>query len=300
MTFVLPLSPLHIPSLALSRLPPSEARPWEALTSQGPEPLALALAHLWPWGRRAWVATHGPLVRALATAVSRTSKTWEISGLCADPQAAMPLLRWAARQLALLGAERLLLRLPAEGPLVVAAHRAGFLVLACEHLYRLAGGEGTAPPPLSPLGPEDQHAAFHLYLTTSPASVRALQGPTLSHWQAAMAARGPTRDLGLWHEGQLVAWARLRFTAGEPVATVILHPRARERAQEVVAAVAAAARRPLHFLVPAHQQALASALEALGAQPRGQLLSLVMPLARAVALPQEAMPEPFAGKVVVS
>jgi len=297
------LSPLHLPSLALGRLPPSQACPWEGLGGRRPPPLAVALSHLWPVGRRAWVACRGPWVTGLIAAVRRTFSTWEVSGLCAeDGELAASLLRWAPRQLSLEGAERLLLRLPAEGELVMAAHRAGFLVLACEHLYVLTAAAACGPHPLAPLGPGHEHHMFRLYLSASPPSVRALQGPTLGHWQATLLPGRQARDLGLWEGGQLTAWLRLRPSPQGMLATAVLHPQAKERAQTVVEAAAALARgHPLFFLVPAHQQALASALEAAGGHLMGHYVSLVKPLAQAVPLTaQEAAPEPVRGRVPVS
>jgi hypothetical protein len=302
MTLVLPLSPLHIPQLLLGHLPPSQAYPWERLGAPPASAMSIGLAHLWPLRGRAWVAMRGPRVMGVVACTHRSHHTWEVLGLCAQEEgAAAALLQEAARHLALAGGERLLLRLPAEAPLLAAAHRAGFLVVAYEHLYKGQAWKAPAPSTLLALGEEHQQQAFRLFLSASPAAVRALQGPTLGQWRSALTSQCPSRELGLWEEGELLAWARLSLAPQGVVATALVHPRAGARAPEVVAALTVfAGPRPLYMLVPSHQQTIIAALESLQWPLVGRFISLVRPLAQAAVAAPAASLETIRGRVAVN
>lgn len=283
MSLILPLSPLHLPSLLLSRLPPDETWSRDRLADAPRSAVKAALHHVRPFRWQAWVAMRGPWVSGLIGASYLGYHTWEISALSAvDGDEALFLLGWACRHLAMGGGQRLLMRLQAESPLEPVAHKAGFLALGCEDLYLLSETEGIGGlEPLAPLTPLQLHQAFQLYIASAPSWVRALEGPTLGQWRASFRGLGRGQDLGLWHKGQLLAWVRLWPGAKGTVAMALIHPSAQGRAKEVAArALQRCQRQPVYFLVPSYQQGLAAALEGEGFPLLRRFVNFLRPLAQ--------------------
>ena len=171
----------------------------------------------------AWVWTDGLACRGLASVRNRSLPTaWEVDRLVLqgdDEWCCLSLLEKLCGAGTELGVERVFLRLPADSPMLYAAHKAGFSPYMTEYLYfrdagqgRIAanGHDGTSAL-MSPRVKDasDDYRLFRLYEKCVPAHIRRVEGMTYGEWQAA-------RETGVGSEwvfeegGNLVGWLGTR------------------------------------------------------------------------------------------
>lgn len=290
------------------RVYPNEAKPWDRLGphDQGPHPLEAALEQWFSFatGKHAWVSVRGATIRGLVSARRRGKRSvWEVDCLinaAEDPGVVLSLLGRMCGDIARMGGERVFLRLSAESTILGLLRQAGFFPYARETLYRSpapAPAEGPALP-LRRRTREDAFGIYQLYSALAPASVRAIEGPTLREWLAAQEpAGGRSQELVLEEEGVIVAWARL-IPGQEGRLALLVHPDYRQ-GDALVRAVASrlAGSRAVLCLVPSYGGAIVRPLRRQGFQPAGEYLLLAKRLAEPAA---EVLPERVSTAVPVS
>ena len=290
------------------RVYPNEAKTWDrlGLHDRGPHPLETALEQWFSFatGKHTWVSVRGATIRGVISARRRAKRSaWEVEVLIDasdDKDVVLSLLRRMTAGVTKLGAERVFLRLAADSHLLDIAREAGFFTYSSETLYRHAGPlrAGSPCPAARPRTKTDTLGIFHLYTRSVPASVRAIEGPTLREWLAALEPWGgrPT-DIVLEEDGVIAAWLRLlpgqpaRFSLLQGQASIDLDAVAREAAARLSGS------RSYLCLAPSYGQSLAVALKGLGFEPAGEYVALAKRLLRPA---EEMTPEKVSSAVPVS
>ena len=185
-------------------------------------------------------------MRAVAAFRPRSgARSWEISHLYATPDsgdALTALLEQAAVLSAHGGAERVFLRVEADGDTIPTARRAGFFPCYRETLYRRTTSD---PEPRRGLfdadshstkrGPEHDYTLFRLYNETTPVKVRQLVGMTLDQWKDSRERSvGRRRERVVEVDGTVRSWLATSVRSGVGMIDVALHPDYAALAPDVV------------------------------------------------------------------
>jgi hypothetical protein len=243
----------------------------------------------------------GLALRGLASARRRGRRgVWEVDYLLVAPdeeRTCASLLEELTCGLGRAGAEKVFLRLDAQGRLLESARSAGFFPYVRERLWRLeqpAQAPDCPPLPMRLRTAADLQPLFQLYNASVPAAVRRHEALTLREW-AAVQERGRCQHLVLQKDGRLAAWLRLARQHGAGC-FALLAPRREDAPLENLLATALHYLhdlRPIFCLVPEYERGLATRLADLGFQPATEYAVLANRLVRPV---EEAAPVPSAAQ----
>jgi len=170
-------------------------------------------------------------------------------------------------------AQRILLRLAADSPLMPAAQRAGFFPCFRESLLTgaltVVSSDKLAPPLQEPSAraPQDDFSLFQLYSATTPAPVRDALALTFDQWQELqepLCRRG--QEWVIQVDGRLVGWMSLSPVSQGIIGRATVHPE-HPKAVESFLELASAQPGAHHWLVPDYLTHVASALQHRGLQP---------------------------------
>ncbi|MCY4654138.1 MAG: hypothetical protein OXC95_13360 [Dehalococcoidia bacterium] len=226
------------------------------------------------------------------------TRSWEISHLHATPDsgdALIALLERAAAVSAYGGAERVFLRVQADGDTIPMARRAGFFPCYLETLYRR---QTSASEPRRGLfdtdshsvkrRPEHDHALFRLYNETTPVKVRQLVGMTLDQWKDSRERSiGRRIERVVEVDGIVRSWLTTSARSGVGMIDVALHPDYAALAPDVVDFALRSLRNAnsVVALVPDYVPLLGGVLEERGFAPEAEFAVLVKSMARMARQP---------------
>ena len=227
-------------------------------------------------------------------------RSWEVSHLFASLSdgGVIALLEQAAAVSAYGGAERVFLRVEADGDIIPAARRAGFFPCYLETLYR---GQTTVSKSRRGLfdtdahsmkrGPEHDHTLFRLYNETTPVKVRQFAGMTLDQWKDSRERSvGRRIERVVEVDGGVRSWLATSVRSGVGRIDVALHPDYAALAPDLVdfALRSLGNANSIVTLVPDYAPSLGSCLEERGFRPEGEFAVLVKSTARMARQPVEA------------
>jgi hypothetical protein len=262
----------------------SAAKPWERL-GQDPSTPALLGSLLEHWmstvsgSRRAWVYQEGGEVKGIAAARPRSGPhVWEVDLLLLSTEKeaeeiTLPLLEEVASAGGTQGVQKVLLRLPAESPLVSLVRRIGFHPYVKERLFVHKAPHEPGPPtselPLRPVQRRDLFPLYQLYLRTTPRPIQQIEAPTLQEWLATRERGGIAawRREYLWEEqGTIQGWLRLQGLGRVGYLDLMVHEAGEGRALDLVLWALHRFRRRAIVCspVPEYRVAIAHALQAAG------------------------------------
>lgn len=244
----------------------------------------------------AWVCVGKSGIHGLATIRQRSGpRSWELSRLYSNSrsgQVIVRLLESAAAGAGLHGAERVFLRVPADSPTVSAARLAGFFPSHLDTVYqgtaRLAGPSHSlfdAESHMRQKRRDDDHSLFRLYNAATPVKVRQLVGMTFDQWASSQEpGPGRSRESVLVVADDVQGWLCTSSRPGRGALTVRLHPDYDTLTPEVVEAglKRLSGTRSVFAVVEEHAPRLATALEGMGFQARGEFVVLVKSIAQRV------------------
>lgn len=175
------------------------------------------------------------------------------------------------------GIQRIFARLPEDGPEIKAFQQVGFSIYTREDIFRL---EQIPPGPphsekraLRPQQPSDSWGLQRLYAAAAPRLVQQAENLTAKKWDTALGPwlrRARREGYVLEDEGEIVGYVRIRPGQTGHWLEMLLHPRAYERAEElVVHALSLLAEHPPHPIyccLRRYQGGLRVPLEAQGFQ----------------------------------
>lgn len=291
------------------RVYPNEAKPLDRLGVEDRTHLLETALEQWfsfATGKHTWVSVRGATIQGLISARRRGNRTaWEVEVLIDasdDQNIVLSLFSRMAAGVTKAGAERVFLRLDADSALVDTARSAGFFQYTLETLYRRdKGPRGQASAGgLRPRGQHDLHGIYQLYAHAVPANVRAIEGPTMRQWQAALEPwGGRTTDLVLEEDSIINAW--LRVLPGQPGRFRIVVEQAFSEMDGLVQTALSRLResQTVLTLVPAYDGALAASLTRAGFEPAAEYVTLAKRLAKPVE-EEEAVQEAARKAVPVS
>lgn len=271
---------------------PNEAKPLETLGLEDhAKPLENALEQWFSFatGQHTWVSVRGATIRGLISARARAKKSaWEVEVLidaADDPEMVLSLFGRMDAGVIKQRAERVFLRLDADGALVDTVRSAGFFRYAGETLYRRPGGAPAAPavPNLREVEKHDWMGIYQLYGRVVPANIRSIEGSTFREWQAAREDwGGRPEDLVLEEDGAITAW--LRVLPGDHGRLSAL---ARVGSEQLDAIIAVGLARltdsdEVFALAPEYDAELASSLARNGFQPAAEYAVLAKRLSEPV------------------
>ena len=229
------------------------------------------------------------------------TRSWEISHLYAtldSGDALIALLEQAAAASAYGGAERVFLRVEADGDTIPTARRAGFFPCYRETLYRrqTAASESRrglfdADAHSMKRGPEHDYALFRLYNETTPVKVRQLVGMTLDQWRDSRELSvGRRTERVVEVDGNVRGWLTTSARSGVGRMDVALHPDYSALAPDVVdfALRSLGNANSVVALVPDYAPLLGSCLEDLEFRPEAEFALLVKSTARMARQPMAA------------
>ncbi len=229
------------------------------------------------------------------------TKSWEISHLYATPDsgdALIALLEQAAAVSAYGGAERVFLRVEADGDIIPTARRAGFFPCYLETLYRgrplISGsrrGLFDTDAHSMKRGQEHDHALFRLYNETTPVKVRQLVGMTLGQWKDSRErSNGRRIERVVEVEGNVRGWLTTSVRSGIGRIDVVPHPDYAALTPDLIdyALRSLSNSRSVVALVPDYAPVLGSYLEERGFRPAGEFAVLVKSTARMARQPVAA------------
>ena len=241
-------------------------------------------------------------LRAIAAFRPRSgTRSWEISHLYATPDsgdALIGLLEQAAAMSAYGGAERVFLRVEAEGDTIPMARRAGFFPCYLERLYRRQSPVSVSRRGLFDTdahsmkrGPEHDHTLFRLYNETTPVKVRQLVGMTLDQWKDSRERSvGRRRERVVEVDGNVGSWLATSVRSGVGQVEVVLHSEYAALAPDMVdfALRSLGNVNSVVALVPDYAPLLGSYLEERGFRPEGEFAALVKSTSRMARQPVAA------------
>ena len=250
----------------------------------------------------ALVCVEGSSPRAIAAFRPRSgAKSWEVSHLYAtldSGDALIALLERAAAVSAYGGAERVFLRVEADGYTIATARRAGFFPRYLETLYLRQTATSKSRRGLFDMdahstkrGPEHDHALFRLYNETTPVKVRQLVGMTLDQWKDSRERSvGRRRERVVEVNGSPRIWFATSVRSGVGRIDVALHPDYAALAPDVVdfALRSLGNANRVVALVPDYAPLLGSYLAERGFRPEGEFATLVKSTARMARQPVSA------------
>ena len=252
-------------------------------------------------GRALTCVEKGSLQGVAAFRPRSGTRSWEVSHLYATPDsgdALIALLEQAAAVSADGGAERVFLRVEANGDAIPTARRAGFFPCYRETLYRRQTAASESRRGLFDTdahsmkrGPEHDHALFRLYNETTPVKVRQLVGMTLDQWKDSRERSiGQRRERVVEVDGTLGSWIATSVKSGVGQVEVGLHPDYAALAPDVVdfALRSLGNANSVVALVPDYTPLLGSYLEERGFRPEGEFAVLVKSTARMARQPVAA------------
>lgn len=229
------------------------------------------------------------------------ARSWEVSHLYATPDsgdALIALLEQAAAVSAYGGAERVFLRVEADGDTIPTARRAGFFPCYLETLYRAQTSDSESRRGLFDTDShsvkrrsEHDHALFRLYNETNPVKVRQLVGMTLDQWKDSRERSiGRRTERVVEVDGSLRSWIATSARSGVGMIDVVLHPDYAALAPDVVdfALRSLGNTNSVVALVPDYVPLLGSYLEERGFRPEGEFAVLVKSTARMARQPMSA------------
>lgn len=173
------------------------------------------------------------------------------------------------------GVQRIFARLPEDGAEAETFQRVGFSIYTREDIFRLA----QIPPDLAhtktvrPQQPTDSWGLQGLYADVAPRLVQQVENTTISEWENTSAPwRKQARQEGyvLEDQGEIIGYLRIRQRQTGHWLEILLHPRAYERANELVeqslSLLTEYPPRPIYCCVRRYQGGLRAPLEARGFQ----------------------------------
>ncbi len=291
------------------RVHANQAVSWERLGPKGdccgPHPLETALEQWFSFatGKHTWVNVRGATIQGLVSARCRSrGSVWEVDCLidaANDNSIPLALLSRMTADLVKVGAERIFLRLRADSPLVKVAGQAGFFPYTREVLYRTVRPPQGADAylPLRERTRDDLFAIFQLYTKAVPASIRAIEGPTLQEWQAALEPWGKRPLEFVLSNGGIIE-AAIKLLPGQCGRLVALTCLDGERLDKFVQASLArlSGSASCASLVPCYAVGLALSLEQQGFAPVEEYVALAKRLVR----PAEELAAEKMGKVIAA
>ena len=273
---------LSLPYLQ-ARAMPNQARPLRGLGGRPPRVLPLvSLAGEWlPRRRRhAWVFSKRGIAMGVVSVARRGGRScWEVDCLQVRRRRggdAIDALESASAAVAGLGAERLLLRLVADGPLDGAAREAGFKPLLHEDLYTTSPAKVSGDPGpengAQPVAGVDPHDMFRLYLRVTPVECRVAEGVTFDQWMESRDQLPGNRRAEthvVQRSGELAGVLELSKRRGRAFVKILVLRGDVDAAEALLRTAARASRSsPLvACLCPGHHDALALALRGQGFEP---------------------------------
>lgn len=245
---------------------------------------------------RAVAVLQGGRIEALVMLRARGAPSaWEVAHLFASAKGYLELddlIAAGTGAAARMGAERLFLRSPSDGPACGAAERAGFRRAFSEELFTgLLRSAASAPQGIRPLLPSDVHGVFRLHSAALPASARSAVGMTIDQWAASREQAAGRAEEFVWETEQgLIAWLRLDRWGRSVTIEAVLHPAHNERTAELIdsAAQLAGADAQTRWVVPSYEPVLARTLSARGWRSDSTYEVLVRPVAERVRAPAMA------------
>lgn len=281
-------------------------------TQASPHPLETAIEQWFSFatGRHTWISVKGATLRGLVAARKRGSKAaWEVDCLIDaaedDPGILMGLLEQVAVDAASAGAEKVFLRIAADGGLVDTVCSAGFSVYLREHLLARDGTSASAAgvqngstaldasAGLRRWSRADAYPTFRLYNRWTPEPVRRVEAPTFREWLAARERASPPRGTRQWvvdGAGGLTGWVRTAGAGDVGRFELMADPSRPEVLDLLVDATLARLGREssIYSLVPEFSAALRERLERRGFTEHDEYVVLALRTARAVRLPELA------------
>ena len=235
------------------------------------------------------VLQNGRLEALVMLRARSAPSAWEIAHAFASARGYLELdelIAAGTRTAAAMGAERLFLRSPSDGPACGPAERAGFRRAFSEELFAgllaLTAGAGRG---LRPLLPSDLHGVFRLHSAALPTSARSAVGMTLEQWTASREPTAGRAEEFVWEtEHGLIAWLRLDRWGSSVTIEAVLHPGHDARAAELIdgAAQLAGADARARWVVPSYEPTLARTLSRRGWRSDGTYEVFVRPVAERV------------------
>ena len=128
-----------------------------------------------------------------------------------------------------MGAERVLLRVPFDSPVVRIAQRTGFFPYFSQSVLRGIGGGGAKRQAnslgLRPKMPHEDYPLFQLYSASTPSSVRTGQAMTFDQWKDSMDGTGHGLKEEVYErDGSVTAWVASDFDRRPVQKELMVHP----------------------------------------------------------------------------
>ena len=258
--------------------------------------LGLSRASVSPRSKNsAWVWSEGSRIHAICSARPRSgAKSWELAHLYAAPTSEpsiVALLERASAASASGGAERVFLRVEADGGVAETARLAGFFPCFRETLYagsvsdRAERGLLHADARLRMRRDEDDHDIFRLYNAAAPLRVRQLAAMTFDQWASSRERLpGSCEERVFEVDGSVMGWLATSRGAGVATLALLLAPSYASLTQDMLDAGLRAldSADRVVALVQDYAPALSAALERRGFRAEGEFAMLVRSTARAV------------------
>lgn len=175
------------------------------------------------------------------------------------------------------GIQRIFAHLPEDGPEVEAFQQVGFSIYTREDVFRLLQMPSDLSHPerrtVRPQQPTDNWGLQGLYAAVAPRLVQQAENLTARGWEATPGSwlrQAKREDHVMEDKGEVIGYLRIRKGQTGHWLTMLLHPQAYERADELVkqslSLLAEYPPRPIYCCLPRYQGGLRVPLEAKGFQ----------------------------------
>jgi hypothetical protein len=175
------------------------------------------------------------------------------------------------------GIQRIFARPPEDGPEVEAFQQVGFSIYTREDIFRLVQMPSDLSHPerrtVRPQQPADSWGLQGLYAAVAPRLVQQAESFTAREWEATRGTwlrRAKREGYMMEDKGEVIGYLRIRKGQTGHWLTMLLHPQAYERADELVvqslSLLAEYPPRPIYCCLPRYQGGLRTPLEVKGFQ----------------------------------